>query len=63
MNGLIQPGELLQELNSSQPPVVIDVRGAEAYRAGHLPGALHIPGDDLVQRLPEIPPDRPIVTY
>ncbi len=45
------------------PPTVVDVRDATAYTAGHIPGALHIPIDDLPRRLEEIPRDRPVVPY
>ena len=63
MSDLIQPEELYQKLGSDQPPLVIDVRGKTAYTAGHIPGALHIPGDEMAARLAEIPKDRPVVTY
>jgi rhodanese-related sulfurtransferase len=42
---------------------VIDVRRKEAYQEGHIPGAIHIPGQELGKRLAEIPKDRNIVTY
>jgi rhodanese-related sulfurtransferase len=63
MSDLIQTVELYQKLNSNQPPVVIDVRDEAAYTAGHIPGALHIPGDDLAVQMVNIPKDRPVVTY
>jgi rhodanese-related sulfurtransferase len=50
-------------LATSYRPLVIDVRSAEEFRAGHLPDAQHIPIDELERRLAELPPDRPIVTY
>ena len=59
----ISPAELHQQLATLQPPTVIDVRSAEEYAAGHLPGARHIPGDTLAQQLAEIPSDRPVVPY
>ncbi len=59
----IPPTELQQQLATPQPPTVIDVRSAEEYAAGHLPGARHIPGDTLAQRLAELPRDRPVVPY
>lgn len=41
--------------------VVVDVRDAREFEAGHLPGAVHIPVTELAQRLHEIPHDRAIV--
>ncbi|MBB5960184.1 glyoxylase-like metal-dependent hydrolase (beta-lactamase superfamily II)/rhodanese-related sulfurtransferase [Saccharothrix tamanrassetensis] len=35
--------------------VVLDVRRADEYRAGHIGGALHIPLHDLVRRIDEVP--------
>lgn len=59
----ISPQALHQQLASAQAPTVIDVRGDDEYAAGHIPGALHIPGDVLTQRLDEIPRERPVVPY
>lgn len=42
---------------------VIDVRPAEEYQAGHLPGALSIPLPELAQRLTSLPRRRQIVAY
>ena len=41
--------------------VVLDVRPAEEYAAGHLPGAVSIPVSQLKQRLKEIPKGQDIV--
>ena len=62
-NDYISPQELHEQLGTPQAPVVIDVRGDEEYAAGHIPGARHIPGDGLSQRLDEIPRDRTVVAY
>ena len=43
--------------------VVLDVRPAEEYRAGHIPGAHSIPIDELAARLQELPTTREIVAY
>ncbi|MFE4516183.1 ArsR/SmtB family transcription factor [Kitasatospora sp. NPDC056783] len=43
--------------------VVLDVRPAEEYLAGHIPGALSIPVDELTERLDELPPDTEVVVY
>lgn len=39
---LITPGELDQELQSAQPPLLLDLRPAEEFAAGHLAGAFHL---------------------
>ena len=54
--------ELLRRLDTGDA-VVIDVRPAPEYAAGHLPGALHVPLEELAARLSELPPDREIVAY
>lgn len=63
MSGLISPEELHRRKTLAQTPTIIDVRGAAEYAAGHVPGALHIPADELPRRLAEIPRERPVVTY
>jgi rhodanese-related sulfurtransferase/DNA-binding MarR family transcriptional regulator len=42
---------------------VLDVRPEPEYAGGHLPGALHIPVEELAARLGELPADREIVAY
>jgi rhodanese-related sulfurtransferase len=43
--------------------VLVDVRPAEEYEAGHIEGARSIPIDELEDRLAELPADREIVAY
>ena len=43
--------------------VVLDVRPGDEYAAGHLPGAISIPLDELAARISEIPADVEIVAY
>nr|WP_218863480.1 metalloregulator ArsR/SmtB family transcription factor [Actinopolyspora biskrensis] len=43
--------------------LVLDVRPAEEYAAGHVPGAVSIPLDQLADRLAEIPPETDVVAY
>lgn len=43
--------------------VVIDVRPTAEYRAGHIPGALSMPIDDLARRLDDLPDHVPVVAY
>lgn len=42
---------------------VVDVRPNEEYLAGHIPGAVSIPIEDLESRLSELPLDRKVVAY
>ena len=39
---LIAPGELDERLASAEPPTLIDLRPAEVFAQGHLPGAVHL---------------------
>lgn len=41
--------------------VLVDVREIEEWVGGHLPGAIHIPLNDLPVRLAEISADQPVV--
>jgi rhodanese-related sulfurtransferase/DNA-binding transcriptional ArsR family regulator len=43
--------------------VVLDVRPAEEYRAGHIPGAVSIPVEELTHRIDELPEETEIVVY
>jgi rhodanese-related sulfurtransferase/DNA-binding transcriptional ArsR family regulator len=54
--------ELLRRVRAGRA-VVIDVRPREEYRAGHIPGALSIPLDELETRLGELPARKEIVAY
>ncbi len=43
--------------------LVIDVRPAEEYAAGHIPGALSVPLGELKARIAQLPPAAEIVAY
>ncbi|MGA2035028.1 MAG: FAD-dependent oxidoreductase [Thermoguttaceae bacterium] len=45
---------------AEQRPLVLDVRTPQEFSAGHIPGAVNVPVDDLRSRLHEIPRDREI---
>ena len=55
--------ELTRRLQDGDPLMVLDVRPAAEHAAGHLPGAVSIPVDELRRRLTELPADREIVAY
>jgi rhodanese-related sulfurtransferase len=54
--------ELLERVRAGLV-TVLDVRPADEYALGHLPGALNIPLRELEARLAELTPDREIVAY
>ena len=55
--------ELARRLEDDDDLVVLDVRPAAEYAAGHLPGAVSIPVGELRRRLAELPADREVVAY
>lgn len=54
--------ELLRRVRSGDV-TVLDVRPAEEYQAGHLPGARSVPLAELSARMRELPKNREIVAY
>jgi rhodanese-related sulfurtransferase/DNA-binding transcriptional ArsR family regulator len=58
----VSRAELLDRVRSGRA-TVIDVRPAEEYAAGHIPGAVSVPLDELADRLAELPADQEIVAY
>ena len=42
---------------------VLDVRPPEEFAAGHLPGAVNVPADDLARRLKKLPKTREVIAY
>ena len=48
---------------ATERPFVLDVRNPSEFAAGHIPGAVNVPLDDLRSRLSEIPRDQQIAAY
>ena len=61
ISDLISPQELYA--SSGTDPIIIDVRGASEFAAGHVRGASNFPLGQLARKLRQLPRDRPIVTY
>jgi rhodanese-related sulfurtransferase len=59
---MLDADALAERLEGSNGVVVLDVRDADEFASAHIPGALHIPYGHLVNRLAELPRDRPIAT-
>jgi len=58
----IGPAELLRRAGAGEV-TVIDVRPREEYTAGHIPGALSVPLDELPGLLDQLPAGQEIVAY
>ena len=53
----------LRDLHNRKDVTVIDVRDDTAFFEAHIPGALHIPMARIEVEAPNLPKDKPIVTY
>jgi rhodanese-related sulfurtransferase/DNA-binding transcriptional ArsR family regulator len=53
----------LRRMMREEDVTVVDVRPAEEYDAGHIPGALSVPAPELKRRLREIPKSREVIAY
>jgi predicted sulfurtransferase len=53
-----------KKLVDADAVLVIDVRDAESYASGHIPGALLVPLEDLEKQVPRLKASKkPIVAY
>ena len=58
----ISAAELRERLHNNDV-VLLDARPQVEYAAGHIPGALSFPLEELERRLAELPADLPVVAY
>ena len=64
-----EPGEPYYRLTSDEASqmhgdddiVIVDVRRDDEYQAGHVTGAVHIPVDDVLGRIDELPKDKKLL--
>ena len=59
----ITRAELARKLERAEDVLVVDVRPAEEYASGHLPGAVSAPLKDIARYIKTLPKDREIVVY
>jgi rhodanese-related sulfurtransferase len=59
----ITRGELAERLERDPPPLVLDVRPAAEFLAGHVPAAVSTPPDELATRLRRLPRGNDVVAY
>ena len=58
----VTPAEARAAVEKGQA-VIVDVRGEDSFKAGHVKGALWIPVGDIVARSGELPRGKMIITY
>jgi rhodanese-related sulfurtransferase len=59
----ITRAELADRLQRDPPPLVLDVRPAAEFLAGHVPGAVSVPPDELASQVRRLPTDTDVVAY
>ena len=52
-----------RKLVAQNKAVFLDIRSKASFDKGHIKGALHIPGSQLLMRINELPPGKTIITY
>lgn len=60
---IIKPDELAAEIAERRAPVIVDVRSREDFQAGHLPGAINIPLEELELKSDGLDASKPTVFY
>lgn len=48
---IMAPAELAGRLEGEDAPILLDVRSEEEYEAGHIPGAINVPYDQIAASL------------
>ncbi len=59
----VSPAALDELARRPDAPLLLDVRSPEEFAAGHVPGAVNIPHDQVAQRLSEIDRQRWVLVY
>ena len=59
----ISAADLHDRRKSGDAPVVIDVRTPAEYAAGHVPGAINIPFDQVAERISEVDAPHGVALY
>ena len=61
---VIQPQEYKARfMDGKQPHTLVDVRSADEFRDGYIPGAINIAVHEISAKLNKIPKDKPVVVY
>ncbi len=55
--------EELHKLWDKKDVLIIDTRGEPDYKAGHIPGAISVPANEVAAKVDELPRTKMIVAY
>lgn len=60
-----EPEEIAPQglLARGDAPLVLDVRSAEEFASGHVPGAVNVPYDQVAAHIDDLGPTREVVVY
>ena len=61
----IAPADLARRLESPNAPALLDVRTRQEFDAGHVPGAVNVPFNEIGTRIEDVPAsvDEELVVY
>jgi rhodanese-related sulfurtransferase len=59
----ISPQEIQARMAAGDAPLVVDVRTPEEFRAGHIPGAINVPHEQVAARASELASERGVALY
>ena len=59
----ITAGSAAEQLTAPKPPLLVDVRTGQEWAEAHIRTATNLPLSQLLGRLDEIPPHRPLIVY
>ena len=59
----ISQQEVLAFAGQTDTPLVLDVRSADEFASGHVPGAVNLPHEQVAARIGELDPAREVVVY
>jgi rhodanese-related sulfurtransferase len=62
MDGEIEPETLREAMADGPSPLILDIRSADAYARGHLPGSENVPFPELPQRIEDVADADHVVT-
>lgn len=64
LNYEMTPWTLKNMMDQKTPGyLVLDVRSADQYKEGHIPGAMNLPLAELAAKMTKLPKDKTLVTY